>query len=96
MAETVGRLIADVMLESCTPGIAAGLAPLMNLQLRAIETADLEQRMVRIENLLAKSEAGPEAEAAPEDAYKTHRRGAAAAVGPRGLEPSRRVASLMA
>jgi hypothetical protein len=29
----------------------------MNLQLHAIETADLEQRMSRIENLLARAEA---------------------------------------
>ena len=55
--KTVGRLIADLYAGKLHPRIAAGLAPLMNLQLRAIKTAELEQRMVRIENLLAKSEA---------------------------------------
>jgi hypothetical protein len=65
--DTVARLITDVYAGKLHPRIAAGLAPLMNLQLRAIETADLEQRMVRIEKLLAKSEGGAEAEAAPED-----------------------------
>jgi hypothetical protein len=68
--KTVGRLIADLYAGKLHPRIAAGLAPLMNLQLRAIKTADLEQRMVRIENLLAKSEGGPEAKAAPEDALQ--------------------------
>jgi hypothetical protein len=38
----------------------------MNLQLHAIETADLEQRMSRIENLLARAEA----EGVPEDALQ--------------------------
>jgi hypothetical protein len=72
--DTVARLITDVYAGKLHPRIAAGLAPLMNLQLRAIETADLEQRMVRIENLLAKAEAGAdagtEADAAPQDALK--------------------------
>ena len=42
--ETVGRRIAAVY----APRIAPGLAPFMNLQLRAVETktADLEQRIV--------------------------------------------------
>jgi hypothetical protein len=72
--ETVGRLIAAVYAGKLHPRIAAGLAALMNLQLRAIETTDLEQRMVRIEKLLAKSEAeadaGTEADAAPQDALQ--------------------------
>jgi hypothetical protein len=51
--ETVGRLIADVYAGKLHPRIAAGLAPLMNLQLRTIETADLQQRLVRVEKLLA-------------------------------------------
>jgi len=33
----------------------AGLAPLMNLQLRAIETPDLERRLVKVEKLLPKT-----------------------------------------
>lgn len=36
--------------------MAAGLAPLMNLQLRAIETTDLENRLIRVEKLLAKAD----------------------------------------
>lgn len=36
--------------------IAAGLAPLMNLQLRAIETADFERRMAEFEKRLAQAE----------------------------------------
>jgi hypothetical protein len=64
--ETVGRLIADVYAGKLQSRIAAGLAPLMNLQPRAIETVDLEQKMVRIENLLARAEA----EGVPEDALQ--------------------------
>ena len=50
---TVARLIADVYACKLHPRIASGLAPLMNLQLRAIETADLERRLGKIEKLLA-------------------------------------------
>src|SRR6266567_9596400 len=35
--DTVARLIADVFSGKLSPKIAAGLAPLLNLQLRAIE-----------------------------------------------------------
>ena len=51
--DTVARLIADVYAGKLHPRIASGLAPLMNLQLRAIESADIEQRLVRVEKLLA-------------------------------------------
>ena len=49
LRETVGRLIADVLAGKVHPRIAAGLAPLMNLQLQAIKTADLEQRLAKLE-----------------------------------------------
>jgi hypothetical protein len=51
--DTVARLIADVYGGKLHPRIAAGLAPLLNLQLRAIETTDLERRLLRLERLLA-------------------------------------------
>jgi len=38
------------------PRIAAGLAPLLNLQLRAIETTDVERRLARLEKLSAAEE----------------------------------------
>ncbi len=55
--DTVARLIADVYAGRLEPRIAAGLAPLLNLQLRAIETTNLEQRIEKVEKLLAESEA---------------------------------------
>jgi hypothetical protein len=51
--EAGARLIADVYSGKLHPKIASGLAPLLNLQLRAIETVDLEQRVVKLEKLLA-------------------------------------------
>lgn len=51
--EAGARLIADVYSGKLHPKIASGLAPLLNLQLRAIETVDLEQRVVKLERLLA-------------------------------------------
>ena len=47
--ETVAQLIADVLAGRIPPRIAAGLAPLLNLQLQAIKTTDLEQRVARLE-----------------------------------------------
>jgi hypothetical protein len=43
--DTVARLIADVYAGRIHPRIAAGLAPLLNLQMRAIETTDPERRL---------------------------------------------------
>jgi hypothetical protein len=60
-------LIADVHVGTLKPRIAAGIAPLMSLQLRAIETADLEQRLVRVEKLLATRAAKTDAGAALEE-----------------------------
>jgi hypothetical protein len=54
--DAAARLIADVYAGTLHPRIAAGLAPLMNLQLHAIKTADLEQRLTKLEKLLKLSE----------------------------------------
>jgi hypothetical protein len=58
--DTVARLIADVCAGQVHPKVAAGLAPLMNLQLRAIETPGLESRLVKVEKLWANAEADSE------------------------------------
>ncbi len=47
--DVVARLIGDVYSGRLHPKIAASLAPLMNLQLRAIEVVDLEQRLAKLE-----------------------------------------------
>ena len=57
--DTVARLIADTYSGKIHPRIAAGLAPLLNLQLRAIETTDLERRLAGLEKATAKPGAGP-------------------------------------
>ena len=54
--DTVARLIADVYAGKVHPRIAAGLAPLMNLQLRAIETVDFDQRVAEFEKRLTRAE----------------------------------------
>ena len=53
--DTVARLIADVYAGRIHPRIAAGLAPLLNLQMRAIETTDFERRLARLEKLSAET-----------------------------------------
>ena len=59
--DTIARLIADVYVGKLSPRIAAGLAPLLNLQMRAIEArTDMERRIAELEKLLAE-----EAEDAP-------------------------------
>ena len=47
--DTVARLIADVHSGKLHPRVAASFSPLLSLQLRAIETTDLEQRIARLE-----------------------------------------------
>lgn len=54
--DTVARLIADVYAGRIHPKIAAGLVPLLNLQMRAIETSDLERRLAKLEKLSAEAE----------------------------------------
>jgi hypothetical protein len=54
--DLVAQLIADVHSGKLHPKIAAGLAPLMTLQLRAIETtgiSNIELRLAKAEELLA-------------------------------------------
>jgi hypothetical protein len=55
MRDTIARLIADVHSGALHPRVAAGLAPLMNLQLRAIEAvewANVNERLSRLEKML--------------------------------------------
>lgn len=47
--DMVSRLVADVYAGKLNPRIAAGLAPLLNLQMRAIETSDMERRIADLE-----------------------------------------------
>jgi hypothetical protein len=49
LRDIAGRLIADVIAGQVHPRIAAVLPPLMNLQLQAINIADLEQRLAKLE-----------------------------------------------
>jgi hypothetical protein len=56
LPDTLDRLIADVYTGRLHPRIAAGLAPLMSLQLRAIKATELELRVAKLEKLLEESE----------------------------------------
>ena len=47
--DTVARLIEDVYEGRVHPRIVAGLAPLMNLQIRAIEATNIEERVAKLE-----------------------------------------------
>jgi hypothetical protein len=72
--DAVAQLIADVYAGRLHPRIASGLAPLLNLQLRAIETTDIERRVAKVEKLLAKTENGQEADnlALPRGDHPSH------------------------
>jgi len=50
--DTVARLISDVYEGKLHPRIAAGLAPLMHLHLRAVEKTELEKRLTKLERLV--------------------------------------------
>ncbi|MGH9515281.1 MAG: hypothetical protein ACRD3P_06345 [Terriglobales bacterium] len=50
--DAVNRLIRDVYSATLDPRVAAGLAPLLNLQLRAIGIAELERRIGELERQL--------------------------------------------
>ena len=63
--DTVARLIADVYAGKIHPRIAAGLAPLLNLQMRAIETIDVERRLTKLEKLSAEADAQDHLDARP-------------------------------
>jgi general stress protein YciG len=56
--DAVAQLIDDVHTGKLDPRIAAGLAPLIHLQLRAIEIADLEGQVARWQKQLAEVAAG--------------------------------------
>lgn len=56
--DTVARLITDVYAGKIDPRVASGLAPLLNLQMRAIETTDFERRLSRVEERVAKDRPG--------------------------------------
>jgi hypothetical protein len=43
--ETVGRLIEDLISGRLDPRVATAVKPLLDLQLRAIETTDVERRL---------------------------------------------------
>ena len=63
--DTVARLIEDVYAGRLHPRVAGGLAPLLNLQMRAIETTDLEWRLTKLEKLSAEAEDRPKTTASP-------------------------------
>jgi hypothetical protein len=66
--DAVAKLIADVHAGKLHPRVASSLAPLLNLQLRAIETTELERRLAKVERLVAKANSVPDSKAprAPE------------------------------
>ena len=47
--DAIARLIADLYAGKLHPRVAAGLSPLLNLQLRAIEKTDVERRIADME-----------------------------------------------
>lgn len=55
--DAVDQLIAEVYAGKLNPRVAAGLAPLLNLQLRTLEVTDLERRLAKVERLLVRKEA---------------------------------------
>jgi hypothetical protein len=55
--DAVEKLITDVYAVKLQPRVAAGLAPLLNLQLRTIEATDLERRLQQVEKLLVRAKA---------------------------------------
>ena len=50
--DTVARLIADVYAGKLQLRIAAGLVPLMHLQLRVLEKTEIEKRLGKLERLM--------------------------------------------
>jgi len=58
--ETVARLIQDLYSGEVHPRVATGLASLLNLQLRVLETSSLERRVAQLEELFADRSPEPE------------------------------------
>ena len=54
--DAVARLVADVYAGRIPLRIATGLAPLISLQLRAIEATNFERRLAEVEKRVAKAE----------------------------------------
>lgn len=54
--KTTAQLIADVYAGRIDPRIASGLAQLLSLQLRVIETSDLEHRLRAVDRLIKAAE----------------------------------------
>jgi hypothetical protein len=69
-------LIADVHAGKLDPRIAAGIAPLMYLQLRAIAETRVEQSILRVEKEFAKRQSRTGAEATPEEDFEHDRESA--------------------
>ena len=65
--DAVKQLISDVYAGKLHPRTAAGLAPLLQLQLRAIEKTDFEQRLAKLEKQLVRLKENRERAEAPRD-----------------------------
>jgi hypothetical protein len=70
--EVVSHLIADLQAGKLNPRMAAGLASLLNLQLRLIQESNVEQRLARLERLLAESDLFKTPDVAEEKQNVTH------------------------
>jgi hypothetical protein len=57
---TVDRLVAEVYAGKIHPRVAAGLAPLLNLQLQAIKATDLDLRLAKMEKQMDEKNAASE------------------------------------
>jgi len=58
LRDAAARLIADVLAGKVHSRVAAGLAPLMSLQLRAIESSSLELRLAKLEKATGREKKG--------------------------------------
>jgi|SRR5580765_1200605 len=83
--EAVKQLISDVYTGKLNSRTAAGLAPLLHLQMRAIEKTDFEQRITKMEKHLARLKADMERtgqEKQPVERESIYKR------PPQGIKPS--------
>jgi hypothetical protein len=62
----------DTLAGKLNPRMAAGLASLLNLQRRLIQESNLEQRLARVERLLAESDLFKTPDDAEEKQNRTH------------------------
>ena len=56
MRDLVERLIRETYTGQLQPRVAAGLAPLLKLRLRAIEPMEMERRVAKLEKQMARDE----------------------------------------